>query len=426
MVSTVQTRSEFTPAPALPLEPAPPLRLVDAPLTCEVSPTFWEIEGLRDEWDAIIEATGAPIEMTYDWCRVWWMNYGDGREGRIYIFRGEGDLVGVVPVCIDRVGPGPIGLRVARIMGADSTPGLCDLPVLEPWAEMVIDDLLERLIGDEGCDAVLMGPLSDAGGRADAIRAAAGRRADLVTILRDRVVTRHTTIALPRRFDDYVASLSRNLRHNVRKAWRRLNADYEVDVETVVDPCQVHTELEAFIDMHIAQWQAQNKLGHFGNWPRAWAFHHDLVAAMSAQDRVRLLRLSVGGTVIARQYAFVFADTCSCRLSARDAGREWDTFGPGLLSLLTLFEEAIDEGMRTVDAGTGDYGYKRRLGGAEHDARSILLVANRASARRRARLACLWADWLDRLYYKLWFCELAPRLKLLRRPLWRTWIRTRL
>jgi CelD/BcsL family acetyltransferase involved in cellulose biosynthesis len=97
-----------------------------------------------------------------------------------------------------------------------------------------------------------------------------------------------------------------------------------------------------------------------------------------------------------------------------------------LLSLLTLFEEAIDEGMRTVDAGTGDYGYKRRLGGAEHDARSILLVANRSSARRRARLACRWADWLDRRYYKLWFCELAPRLKLLRRPLWRTWIRTRL
>ncbi len=157
MVSIVHTRSGLTPAPALPLEPAPPRCLIEAPLTCEVSPTVWEIEGLRDEWDAIIETTGAPIEMTYDWCRVWWMNYGDGREARIYIFRGEGDLVGVVPVCIDRVGPGPIGLRVARIMGADSTPGLCDLPVLEPWAEMVIDDLLERLIGDEGCDAVLMG-----------------------------------------------------------------------------------------------------------------------------------------------------------------------------------------------------------------------------------------------------------------------------
>jgi CelD/BcsL family acetyltransferase involved in cellulose biosynthesis len=426
MVSTVQTKSEFTPVPAVPLEPPPPLRLVEAPLTCEVSPTFWEIEGLRDEWDAIIEATGAPIEMTYDWCRVWWMNYGDGRDARIYIFRGEGDLVGVVPVCIHRVGPGPIGLRVARIMGADSTPGLCDLPVLEPWAEMVIDDLLERLIDDEGCDAVLMGPLSDAGGRADAVRAAAGRRADLVTILRDRVVTRHTTIALPRRFDDYVSSLSRNLRHNVRKAWRRLNDEFEVDVERIVDPCQVHTELEAFIDMHAAQWRARGKLGHFGDWPRAWAFHHDLVAALSAQDRVRLLRLSAGGRVIARQYAFVFADTCSCRLSARDAGQQWDAYGPGMASLLTLFEDAIDEGMRTIDAGTGDYGYKRRLGGAEHDARSILLVANRGGARRRARVMCLWADWLDRLYYKLWFCELAPRLKLLRGPLWKSWIRTRL
>jgi hypothetical protein len=164
-----------------------------------------------------------------------------------------------------------------------------------------------------------------------------------------------------------------------------------------VDPCQVHTELEAFIDMHAAQWRARGKLGHFGDWPRAWAFHHDLVAALSAQDRVRLLRLSAGGKVIARQYAFVFADTCSCRLSARDAGQQWDAYGPGMASLLTLFEDAIDEGMRTIDAGTGDYGYKRRLGGAEHDARSILLVANRGGARRRARVMCLWTDWLDRL-----------------------------
>ncbi|MHC4802234.1 MAG: hypothetical protein ACYTFF_08950, partial [Planctomycetota bacterium] len=65
-------------------------------------------------------------------------------------------------------------------------------------------------------------------------------------------------------------------------------------------------------------------------------------------------------------------------------------------------------------------------GDTEHDARSILLVANRPSARRRARVVCLLADWLDRLYYKLWFCELAPRLGMARWPLWKSWIRTRL
>jgi CelD/BcsL family acetyltransferase involved in cellulose biosynthesis len=404
----------------------PPLRLAPAPFTCEVAQTFWEIEDLREEWDGIVEAANAPLEMTYDWCRVWWLNYGANREARIFIFRGEGDVVGIVPVCIDRIRFGPLGLRTAKIMGADSTPGLCDLPVLEPWTETVIDELLRRLFGDEGCDAALFGPLSEAGGRWAAVRAAAGRQADLVTVLRDRVVTRHTTIALPRTFDDYVASLSRNLRHNVRKAWRRLNSAFEVQVETVADPGQVHTELEAFIDMHTAQWKSRGKLGHFGDWPGAWGFHHDLVAALSASDRVRLLRVSAGGTAIARQYAFVFADTCSCRLSARDAEPQWDAFGPGLLSLLMLFEDAFDEGMRTIDAGTGEYGYKRRLGGTEHDARSILLVARRGSARRRARLVSLVADWLDRLYYKLWFCELAPRLPLPRRPLWQSWIRSRL
>jgi CelD/BcsL family acetyltransferase involved in cellulose biosynthesis len=405
---------------------APRLRLVTAPLTCEVSQTFWEIEHLREEWDGIVEAAGAPIEMTYDWCRVWWTNYGAGREARLFIFRGEGDLVGVVPVCIERIGFGPVGLRVAKIIGADSTPGLCDLPVLEPWAEMVIADLLERLIGDEGCDAVLLGPLSEAGDRAGTIRAAAGRRADVVTILRDRVVTRHTTITLPRRFDDYVASLPRALRRDVATTWRRLNTDDDVDVETIADPYAVHRALDEFIDMHTAQCRGRNEPAPFEAWPGAWGFHHDLVAALSVSDRVRLLRLRAGDRVVALQYAFVFADTCSFRLWARNGQRQRNSVGPGLLSLLTLFEDATDEGMRTIDAGPGACGYDRCLGGTEHETRSILLVANRPGARRRARLACLAADWFDRLYYKLWYLTVAPRLGLRRRPLSKTWIRSRL
>jgi CelD/BcsL family acetyltransferase involved in cellulose biosynthesis len=421
VVSTPPTASQL-----IETTPAPDLRLAPQQLLCEVVETFWEIEGLRAEWDGIVEATGAPLEMTYDWCRVWWAHYGAEREARIFVFRDENGLAGVAPMYIDRVRLGPVSLRVAKIMGADSTPGLCDVPVRDMWAETVIDELLSRLIGDEGCEALLLGPISDASGRAAAVGAAAGRQADLVTALRDRVVAQHTTITLPRTADDYVASLSRNLRHNVRKGWRRLNREHDVQVDPVADPEQVHDELNAFIDMHTDQWRARNKLGHFGDWPGAWGFHHDLVAALGTSDRVRLLRLTAGDTVIARQYAFVFADTCTCRLSARDVDPRWDTYGPGLLSLLSLFEDAIDEGMRTIDAGTGDYEYKRRLGGVEHHARSVLLVANRGSVRRRAWLLSLLADWLDRLYYKLWFCELAPRLRMVRRPLHRTWIRTRL
>jgi CelD/BcsL family acetyltransferase involved in cellulose biosynthesis len=421
MVSPLPTRPHRRDA-----APAPRLRLVGTPLACEVAETFWEIEDLRAAWDGVVERAGAPIEMTYDWCRVWWTSYGAGREARIFLFRGEAELVGVVPVCIDRIGFGPVKLRVARIMGADSTPGLCDLPVLDTWAEMVIDGLLDRLIGDEGCDAILLGPLSGAGGRAPAIRAAARRRADLVTVLRDRAVARHTTILLPSRFEDYLESLPWNVRHAAGAAWRRLEGADEADVETVVDPCQVHAELEAFIDEHTAWWRARHRRGHFGDWPGAWGFHHDLVAALSALDRARLLRLRAGGRILARQYAYVFADTCSCRVPARADGPDGHVSGPQLLSFLTLVEGAIEEGMRTIDAGVGGDGSLRRLGGIAHEVRSILLVANRGGARRRARLACLAADWLDRLYYRLWICAVAPRLRLRRRPLWRAWIRSRL
>jgi CelD/BcsL family acetyltransferase involved in cellulose biosynthesis len=401
------------------------LRLVAPPLSCEAFSSLGAVGHLRAEWDRLVAAVGAPIDMTYDWCRLWWAHYRAEREARVFLFRDEGELVGVVPMCIDRARIGPVTLRVAKIMGADFTPGLCDAAVRAPWAETVINEILERLITDDRCDAILFGPISDASGRTDAVREAAARRPELVSILRDRVITQHATIDLPDTFDAYLESLSRNQRFNLRKGWKRLRDDFEVTVETTDDLTEAPRELDAFIRMHETQWQDQGKLGHFEDWPRARRFHRALVSVMSEAGRVRFLRLRADESVIARQYSYVFGGTCQCRLAARAPGGEWEKYGPGRLSLASLFEHAIGEGVRTIDAGTGHYDYKLRLGGREHDVRTILVGANRPGPRNRARLFGLLADTLDRLYYKLWFCEVAPRLPVRNRPLSMTWIRSR-
>ena len=166
-------------------------------------------------------------------------------------------------------------------------------------------------------------------------------------------------------------------------------------------------------------------LGHFGDWPGAEAFNRSLVSVMSQAGRLRLLRLRANDRVVARQYSLVFGNTCYCRLAARAVQRDWDPYGLGRLSLMKLFERLIPEGVHRVDVGTGTYEYKLRLGGEEHNVRSILIVAKRSGARRRARVFCALADAIDRFYYRLWYCRLAPRLPLRHGPLWTTWIRSR-
>ena len=401
-------------------------RPATGPLTCEVATSIESLRHVQPGWDRLVDALGCGIYLTYDWCRVWWEHYAGQREVRVFLFRVDNELVSVVPMFIDRMRLGPVNLDVAKIMGSDFTQAVCDLPVPAAWARAVYDRLLQQLIDEDGCDAVAIGPLSEASGRLDAVRQASESRPDLVSKVHERVITQSTTIALPDGFDAYLGSLSRNLRSNIHKGWRRLTRDFHVEVELITDQDTALAEFDDFVPMHARQWESRGGLGHFGDWPGAASFNRSLVSTMSQAGRVRMLRVRADSCVIARQYSFTFGNTYHCRLAARVTEPQWQHYGLGCLSLVKLIEHAIDEGIQVIDAGVGHYDYKLRLGGSQQRVCSILLASNRDGARRRAELFCSLADVLDRAYYRLWYCRIAPHMPGRRRPLSRTWIRSRL
>ena len=408
-----------------PTSTAPQLHLGARRVSCQIVPTFDGLDHVRDQWDKLTAEVGSRIYLTYDWCKVWWAYYGKARQARIFLFHEAERLVGVVPMFIDDVRLGPARLRLGKIMGSDFTQAICDLSVCTPWVEAVIDEILEQLIVEDGCDAIVFGPMLQGSDRIDAVRTVAQERSNLVSVYRERVVTQQTTIELPRSTQGYLNSLSKNQRFNLRKGWRRLTDDHEVDVAVVTEPVEAATEFSEFVRMHTKQWQANGMLGHFEDWPGAEDFNRSIVEAMSKSGRVRFLHMRADDHVVARQFSLVLGDTCYCRLAARSVQHGWDKYGIGRLSLLKLFEHLIQEGIRQVDVGTGTYEYKLRLGGEEHNVRSILVVRNRRSARHRARIFCAMADVIDRLYYRLWYCRVAPRLSGRHGPLWTKWIRSR-
>jgi CelD/BcsL family acetyltransferase involved in cellulose biosynthesis len=182
--------------------------------------------------------------------------------------------------------------------------------------------------------------------------------------------------------------------------------------------------MEAFFDMHAAQWSQRGRGGHFGDWPGARRFHRDLARSLAASNRLRLMQLFADGRVVARQYAALSAGTLSCRFAARLTGDAWRPAGLGQVSLWKLITGAIGEGAVAADFGCGPSAYKRRLGGREHAVRSLVVTADRRSSRRRTRIAGMLADGLDTAYYRLWFRRIAPRIRSVARPLAERWIQS--
>lgn len=409
---TVADATREAPAPA---PPAGALRL-------ERLAFVDELGAVRDDWDAFVAACAGDIYFTVDWLQAWWTHYGRGRSFEGLIVRDGDRIVAVLPFAVERVRAAGVPVRLARFVGADST-----LPVFAPaivagFEEPVLRRAAERLLDDRGCDAISLSPLAgDSPVAAAAERLAAEGRLRLARADRTGV---HTVFRLPDSFDAYLAALGPTSRRDHRRSLRQLDKAYEVSYRTVRGDDAV-AYFDRFAELHAALWRAEGKLGHFGDWPASAAFTRDLIARMAASGRARFYEISGDGRVLAVEQCFVLGSRCFWRLPARDPDPGLRPFGLGRTSAAEMFRALIEDGQTEVEAGPGHYDYKVRLAGEELPLRRVVIGGRSRSARLRTAVLVRWADLLHLVYYRGWFLKLAPRLGLERRPLWRTWIRTR-
>jgi CelD/BcsL family acetyltransferase involved in cellulose biosynthesis len=376
-----------------------------------------ELERVRDEWDAFVEAAGSDIYFTVDWLQCWWVHYGRGRAFHGFVVRDGERIVAVLPFCVQRLWAGPVPVRLARFVGADST-----LPVFTPaiaagYEEAALRLVLDRLLG--GADAVSLAPLSGASPVATAAERVAGAQ-----VVRSDSPGPHTVWTLPPSFEEYLAGLGRSPRRDHGRFLRQLNKLHPISYRTV-SGAEASAAFDRFLELHAAHWQEQGKLGHFGDWPRSEAFNRDLIARMGTSGRARFYEMLGDDRVLSMEFCFVLGERCFWRLPARDMAPELQKARLGRVSLAELFRVLIEDGQTSVEGGPGHYDYKLRLGAQELELRRVVVAARSRSSRLRTALLLRWAELLQLVYYRGWFLKLAPRLKLSGRPLWGTWIRSR-
>ena len=138
-----------------------------------------------------------------------------------------------------------------------------------------------------------------------------------------------------------------------------------------------------------------------------------------------MIRLIADGEVVSYYWCSALNGTFYWHLPARLVGERWDRFSLGRVGLIKMLETASADGATAVEAGTGRYEYKDRLNAVTLPLHSITLCRERWLSRLRVRFTLAYADALDLTYYRIWYQRIAPRVKLPRRPLWRSWIRRR-
>jgi len=374
--------------------------------------------------------------MAPDWTLTWWSHFGAGRRlTALAARRADGSLNGLLPFMIDTIRIGPLPVRVARLAATDPHVVILALPV----AAEILPDMLARalsdLLGGKSAPlAVTFTPASERGPLLDAVRAVipAGSAAtaspgdrDLRCV--DQKIGTHTAFELPETFDDYLATLSKKRRSQFRRDLKNLRQAHGMTARFCHPDAR---DFAAFVTFHDKQWRESGKGGHFTDWRGSAAFYCDLSDRMKPRGNIWLDRQDGAAGPLTAQFSLVSGQICHWRLPARSTDPELDRLSVGKIGLILMIERLIATGVRRIEAGVGAYDYKLVYGGEAVAVHRLIVTRTTLWARLRLAVLLGWARLLHLGYYRLWFGRLAPRLRKLvpwlHRPLWTSWIRSRL
>ena len=403
-------------APVLDLEPAcpgsdpltsdpepaiAPALLVEASSVAAIPAAMWDRMAARNPWATPFSSHAVHA--------AWWRAYGANAHEQTLVVRDaadpRGELVAIVPLMHrHEVEPDDLATHT-RMRGESHLPStpvaphakaiffgatyhsdyatvLADPADLPRVAEAVADHLSHGSVLDphpSPWDVIDLRRLRCGDPTADAMADAFGRRemSEGWTLNLERedvcpVVTlpgRHAD-GTPATFDEYLATLAKKSRHEIRRKLRRAEGAGEVRLEDSADPVR---DLELFIDLHQRKWGAR---GLFPDTPGG------------AQSRVffRCLFEGFGAGHCKRHPPVVPVGRrppCRCRHRVRrrrDGGLLQRRRRPrcpralaGVLLVAALAQRALADGRSRLDFLRGDEGYKYEWGAVDEPIQRLLV-----------------------------------------------------
>jgi CelD/BcsL family acetyltransferase involved in cellulose biosynthesis len=316
------------------------------------------LEVLAPEWDELLaDSPAGGVFLSWAWISAWRTTLGRHHLLRLWTARhpDDGRLLGVAPLAVERRGRGPFAHRALVFLGSG--------PAAPDHLDLVVRHGYEHSLGPALWDAVRRRPdwdLVDLDGAADGSlveRLALRRRTD-----RSRIESMPApALPLPATWEDYVATLGKNLRQNLRRYRRKLDreAPGPVTERLVVEPDDIAATIEELGDLHQAIRTERGDRGAFATAGRR-RFHGLVAQYMNEAGRLRLHRLDIGGEMVAGIVCFRYGDVVSFYTTGYDAA--WGRYGPGRRIMACAIAGAIDEGAAVFDFLRGGEEYKAHWG----------------------------------------------------------------
>jgi CelD/BcsL family acetyltransferase involved in cellulose biosynthesis len=333
-----------------------------------VNVTLFESEALfselRAEWnDLLLASTGNHIFLTYEWQSTWWEAY---QPGQIWAFAlrdpESGKLDGIAPWFIDTL---PEGDRVVRSIGCVDVTDYLEIIIRRGREEAVLGALADYIAQhpDRFDEIRLCNVPQDS----QTLTLAPAQFEDRGFVVNVQLQEVCPVVTLPTRWEDYIASLDKKNRHELRRKLRR--ATGSVDWYIVGPEHDLQQELARFMKLMAA---SSAEKAQFLQEPANRRFFEKVVPLMAEHGWLQLAFLTVNGIAAATYLNF----DCCDRVLVYNSGHDAEQHGhlsPGIVLLARLIEHAINNGRYVFDFLRGDESYKYDMGGEDTSVYQIIV-----------------------------------------------------
>jgi CelD/BcsL family acetyltransferase involved in cellulose biosynthesis len=303
------------------------------------------LDALEPEWRELLpRCSYAPVFLSPLWLRTWWSEFGTDRELVLLSVRDDQRLVGVVPLMRE-------GARLS-FAGDTEVCDYMDVPCTSGRESEVLSALF-RSLGEEPWEELSLWAMREDSPALATLPAVAAEFGLTFSKEAEDVCPQ---INLPADFEEYVSSLDKKDRHELRRKLRKLPQAGDVELEVLTAPADVEPAIDDFL------WMLRESRADKAAFmtPQMESFFRRLVVNLAAESLIEMIFLKLGGKRTAAVLCFRGEQETLLYNSGYDPA--YAGYSVGLLSKALALQRAIENGHKRFDFLRGHERYKYELG----------------------------------------------------------------
>lgn len=313
---------------------------------------------VRNEWDELLNRYNiSNVFLSTSWQELWWNEFGEGNLTILSCSNGQ-EVIGIAPFHITN--------SSVRFLGDTDLFDYHDF-IIAPGNELLFYQKIIEWLNTKDVNEVIL-PSIPANSTALNFLSEVAEKEGWECIIKNEDVC--PKIELPSSWEDYLLSLRKKDRHELRRKFRRLENFGSSEIITLSTHNEISNNMDSFFYLMR---ESRSDKDMFLTSEREH-FFRNMADKLSQEQLITLSLLYVESKIAAATICFDYKDTRFLYNSGFD--HEYDNLSVGLLLKASCIRDAIEQKFKYFDFLRGDEPYKYHLGGIDQEIFSITLVKN--------------------------------------------------